>query len=78
MSWNYRIMKHVGRSPNNEEYLGMHEVYYDKDGKPNGYSSEPSFIGENLDELKWVLERMGEAVAKPILTEADCRGGTNA
>jgi hypothetical protein len=34
MKWNYRIIDHG-------EWLGLHEVYYDKQGNPRSYAVEP-------------------------------------
>jgi hypothetical protein len=43
MSWNYRIVKfrHTDRHAKlcgEEHFYGLHEVYYDEDGNPNGYT----------------------------------------
>ena len=34
MTWNYRIIDHG-------DWLGLHEVYYDKQGNPRSYAVEP-------------------------------------
>ena len=34
MTWSYRIMKH------SDGWLGLHEVFYDDDGKVNGWTEE--------------------------------------
>ena len=36
MSWNYRIVKRLDGS------FGLHEVYYDAKGRPNGMTEEPA------------------------------------
>ena len=39
MSWHYRIVRHTDGS------LGLHEVYCDEAGQPNGFTAEPvSFV----------------------------------
>lgn len=71
MSWNYRVMRHVGVCPISKEptcYYAIHEVYYDGKGNVDGWSTgeiEPS--SEDLGGLDWVLERMTQALNKPIL-----------
>lgn len=65
MSWNYRVIRHV---KNNEEFYHVHEVYYDDNGTPTMVSTEPiAPYAESVEDLKWVLERMLEALDKPIL-----------
>lgn len=66
--WNYRIM-----TLDKGATWGIHEVYYDEDGKPNGYTENPQEpYGETLDELKNDLLYMLRAFEKPILTPEDC------
>lgn len=63
--WNHRIL---AKTYQEEVYLQMYEVYYDKDGKPDGYTANPVTIGsETLKGIKWTLARMKEATKKPIL-----------
>lgn len=65
MSWNYRILAH---ETNNGCYFEIYEVYYDKNNKPNGYTSEPISVGGNdLKEIADELKRMATALEKPIL-----------
>ena len=65
MEWNYRILAHEYKG---EVYLQIHEVYYDEDGKPNGYSENPIPVGaETVKEITWTLNKMLECRAKPIL-----------
>jgi hypothetical protein len=52
---------------------GIHEVYYDEDGNPNGYTERAlSPFGESLEELKNDLLYMLKAFEKPILTPEEC------
>ena len=43
--WNHRLVKDVesGR-------LAIHEVYYDDDGTPTGYTENPVFIDKNRND----------------------------
>lgn len=53
MTWNYRILKHQRVNPDGtpEEWLAIHEVYYNSDGEIASYAVEPeSFIGEDGEE----------------------------
>lgn len=69
MSWNHRILAH---KDGDEMYFQIHEVYYDKDGKPEGYTANSVSVGsESLDGIKWVLDKMKECTSKPILLADD-------
>jgi hypothetical protein len=68
MSWNYRVV----RSPNAEEGISaIHEVYCSEaSGEPRSWTENPVDVSaENLDGLRWVLDRMQDALSKPILEE---------
>lgn len=76
--WNYRVVYHppskykVGKKEfDRKEYLAIHEVYYDKDGKPNTMTIDEIVTGDegkdSLVALKWILEHQLEALNKPIL-----------
>ena len=64
MSWNHRILAHEN---NGEVYFQMHGVYY-KEEVPNGYTANPITVGSETSKgIKWTLNKMQEAVKKPIL-----------
>lgn len=66
MSWNHRILAH---KDGDEMYFEIHEVYYDKEGKPDSYTANGVSVGaESLDGIKWVLDKMKECLDKPILS----------
>ena len=78
MSWNYRIIYHKAEKMKEhpeiqfEEYLAVHEVYYDEDGNPNSIAKEPIMVAgeegkDSLLSIKWTLEKITEAMNKPIL-----------
>jgi len=69
MGWNHRILAHEHKG---EIYLEIHEVYYDKDGKPTGYTKNGVTVGdEELKGIIWVLNKMVDATEKPILWAGD-------
>lgn len=71
MGWNHRVIKKVEKD-DTQVWYGIHEVYYDKDGNVDGYTMEPRrLLGENIDELRWTLEKMIEALEKPVLIEIE-------
>ena len=68
-TWNHRIL---ASEHNGEMSLDIHEVYYDENGKPNGYTKNPvSVSGDSLKSITWTLNRMIEAKSKPILWGGD-------
>lgn len=65
MSWNYRVL---AIEDGNELYFRIHSVYYNEDGKPDGYSAQPATNGSgSIEWLEYVLDLMREALKKPIL-----------
>ena len=72
MSWNHRVFKRIHRHKylhDPETLYEIREVYYDKDGKINGWSATPDVIADSLDGLKWTLNKMMESCNKPIIDE---------
>lgn len=76
--WNYRVVYHppstymVGEQEfEREEYLAIHEVYYDENGDPTAMTINEIVTGDegtdSLISLKWILEHQLEALEKPIL-----------
>ena len=69
MTWNYRVVKSV---INGEESYAIHEAYYNEDGEPKSITVDSiAAYGDSAEELKLDLERMLEALSKPILNEID-------
>jgi hypothetical protein len=69
MSWNHRILAH---KDGDRMYFQIHEVYYDKDGNPDGYTANGVSVGaESLDGINWVLDKIKECTNKPILLADD-------
>ena len=71
MTWNYRVI--CKADPNGPgELFGIHEVYYDSNGRIEGWTEEPCDpFGESLDELHAEMEMMMAALAKPVLKESN-------
>lgn len=66
MGWNYRVLRY-----SNGE-LGIHEVYYDEAGNPTSCTEDAVGPGgDDLAEIRAVMEDMKSALAQPILDYAD-------
>lgn len=52
-----------------EMYFEVCEVYYDKNLNPNGYCAAKSVGGSDLKGIRWQLNKMKEALKKPILSK---------
>ena len=51
-------------------YYAIHEVYYDENGKVNGWTEEPiRILAESLADLKITVQRVLECFDKPVLDE---------
>lgn len=69
MTWNYRVIKHT---ENGETYCAIHEVYYDKKGKPEWVTKEPEPVLDDTPEgIKQQLEWMLLALKEPTLNYED-------
>jgi hypothetical protein len=69
MSWNHRVLAHEN---NGEIYFQIHEVNYDLDNKPIGYSENPITIGgEEMSSLRWINNQISECLKKPVLWAGD-------
>ena len=65
MGWNHRVMAH---EEEDSVYLQIHEVYYDKNGVPESYTSRPVTVGgETTKTMTWSLNKMKECLKKPVL-----------
>ncbi len=64
-TWNFRVMKH---QKNGSEWVSIHEVYHDSNGKPHGFAVEPvRLVGNDPDELRFYVDAMIEALDKPVI-----------
>ena len=69
MRWNYRVLADDSCG---DVVFEIYEVYYDKNGNPNGYSEKPSVvISDNKKGLRWQMNAMKKALDKPVLFSGD-------
>lgn len=67
--WNYRVIKHEKEG---QTWLSIHEVYYGDDGKLTGFTVRATeVLADDEVGVKEQLERMMEAMTKPVLTPED-------
>ncbi len=69
MTWHYQAIKHeVGTD---REWIGIHEVYRNKDGNIWGISEDPERIcGEDMDSIIWTLNQIIKDIDHyPILND---------
>jgi hypothetical protein len=68
--WNYRVLAVSNKTYPDEISLEFYEVYYNDEGVPDGYTANPVGVGsDTMKGLGWVLNRMKEALKKPVLWE---------
>ena len=66
MGWNHRVLEHKHRD---NVYYKIHEVYYDEEGNPNGYTANAvKMDSDSIEGLKWTLDMMQECLSKPVLS----------
>lgn len=71
MHWNYRIL---GRNTAQGPFYEIHSVYYDESGEPCGASADPETVGgESIEDLSISIDRLKEAISKPILDTDDLK-----
>ena len=65
--WNMRVLTECGYPNSDERQFFFTEVHYEK-GIPTGYAKgRYNYVGNNTKELNWRLNRMKEALKKPVL-----------
>jgi hypothetical protein len=78
MSLNYRVVKTITKIPLGDTDIsyGIHEVYYDESGEIVNISESLAYpISDDLEGLRWNLEKMLEACKKPVIdykTKKEC------
>jgi hypothetical protein len=70
-SWNHRVID-VTVENEGDPLFELREVYY-IDGAPIGHG-EPSVMSETMEGLVEVIDRMKEALERPVLKPEDFRG----
>lgn len=71
MTWNYRIVKYKDGSG-----FGLHEVFYDKSGRPSAMTKESiSFVVDNEEGppilIKSLCMALTDALERPIFEEPE-------
>ncbi len=65
MTWNYRVIRHVG--PNNKVCYRIHEVYYEGERVVTIAEEASAPSGGSVEELNDDFYRMRAAFDKPVL-----------
>ena len=75
MTWNHRVVRI--RDGKGEPLLGIYEVYYDDDGKPEHRTLEPIGVitedvgDETKKDMRKILGRMLNCLDQPILDDEE-------
>lgn len=68
--WDYRVVRK--KESNGSMAFGIHEVFYDKHGKPRFCSNRPiELMNENIRGLRTFAFQIMKAFDKPILRYED-------
>lgn len=65
-SWDHRIVRRYNNA--GEPYMVITEVHY-RDGSPWSFALDWSPMGDDLDSLKWAVDKMRDALVLPPLDE---------
>jgi len=74
MHWNHRVVKRIWYPGTELEEVtyAIHEAYYDENNNVTSITENPVDVrGEDIDGLKWVLEKMGKCLEHPIINYED-------
>jgi hypothetical protein len=73
MSWTYRVIRVRNETSESGYSFAIHEVYYSENsGTPRSWTENPVDVSaEDPGGLQWVLDRMRDALNRPILEERD-------
>lgn len=69
MSWNYRVVRRRHEYGGKDVYtFGIHEVYYNDEGKPRNLTVDPvTLCGQSREDVREDLELMLGAFSSPVL-----------
>jgi len=58
MTWNYRIFRYKNKLKGYPDWdsFGIHEAYYDDNGKVEGWTEDAIIVGDSVKELFKVLK----------------------
>lgn len=66
-TWNHRVVKTQDGA---EDWYGIHEAYYDQNGKLNGWTRLPVQVaGNSIQDLRKTLEQMLECLNKEVIDD---------
>lgn len=75
MHWNYRLID-LSHENAGDPWVQVQEVYYDDDESLLGYT-DVSVGSEDSEGLRLTLNRMLQALDKPVLKISDFKGESN-
>lgn len=68
MTWNYRVMR---RQYDGVTVFEIYECHYDDSEALKGWAATPTDVSaEEFGGVEWMLKKMLEALAKPVLDHA--------
>jgi hypothetical protein len=70
MHWNYRMVEFRDTTDPTNAIVEICEVFYDKTGKPTGYTPASVMAEGGVTEMKNEIDRISLALGKPILYAA--------
>ena len=68
-TWNERVIRFV--DPWGDVCYFFAEVTYDDYGNPDAYSQEVCLVGDDIEELHLILDRLRTALEHPVLEAKD-------
>ena len=75
-SWNHRVVDMTAENEG-DPLFEIREVFYNRDGIPVGHGG-PSVMSETMEGLREVVDRMKEALERPVLKPEDFFRGEQA
>ena len=70
MTWNYRLM--VQPDGSRGMWFEIHEVYYDEEGEPYSYTTNPADVsGNDINDIIFALNEMKKVLNTPTLWMGD-------
>lgn len=73
-TWNYRVVRHIEKFEQDgmqieEPYYTIEECYYDENGEVDLHTEGLRIFSEDIEGLKFTLEKMLECLNKPVVDE---------
>lgn len=70
MTWIYQAIRHNEKGKYDRAWIGLHEVFYDDQGRIQGFDATPIVNGDNIEEIVTILDQMKADLEKyPVLSE---------